>query len=93
MPSDLRKYLEYTAHIKVQYGSVMRFVVKERLEWGDGDTEDMKPKGGLFEFNGKVFCCVFSSHKYGLADMQILVFIQRTFESYLTTGLMALTLT
>ncbi|KAJ5933449.1 hypothetical protein N7454_005778 [Penicillium verhagenii] len=51
VPSDLRKYLEYTAHIKAQYGSVMRFVVKERLEWGDGNIEDMKPKGGPFEFS------------------------------------------
>ncbi|KAJ5628884.1 hypothetical protein N7490_011112 [Penicillium lividum] len=51
VPSDLRKYLEYTAQIKAQYGSVMRFVVKERLEWGDGDADDLKPKGGLFEFN------------------------------------------
>ncbi|KAJ5667160.1 hypothetical protein N7507_003024 [Penicillium longicatenatum] len=54
VPSDLRKYLEYTAHIKAQYGSVMRFVVKERLKWGDGDTEEMKPKGGMFEFDDDI---------------------------------------
>lgn len=52
LPSDLRKYLEYTAQIKAQYGSVMRFVVKERLHWGDGDMEDLKPKGRPFEFDG-----------------------------------------
>jgi hypothetical protein len=51
--------LEYTAHIKAQYGSVMRFVVKERLKWGDGDTEEMKPKGGMFEFDGMLLLCLF----------------------------------
>lgn len=55
LPSDLRKYLEYTSHIKTQYGSVMRFVVKERLHWGDGDIEDLKPKGRPFEFGGIYF--------------------------------------
>jgi hypothetical protein len=52
VPSDLRKYLEYTAQIKAEYGSVMRFVVKERLHWGDGDTEDLKPRGKPFEYDG-----------------------------------------
>lgn len=53
VPSDLRKYLEYTAQIKAEYGSVMRFVVKERLCWGNGDSpEDLKPRGRPFEFDG-----------------------------------------
>jgi hypothetical protein len=52
VPSDLRKYLEYTAQIKAAYGSVMQFVVKERLGWGDGNTQDLQPKGGPFEFEG-----------------------------------------
>lgn len=30
----------------------MRFVVKERLHWGDGDSpEDLKPRGRPFEFD------------------------------------------
>lgn len=53
VPSDLRKYLEYTAQIKAEYGSVMRFVVKERLHWGDGEQDHaLQPKGGPFEFDG-----------------------------------------
>lgn len=52
VPSDLRKYLEYTENIKAKYGSVMKFVVKERLHWGDGNPEDLKPKGKPFEYNG-----------------------------------------
>ena len=39
------------AHIKAEYVSVMRFVVKERLGWGD-NREDVKPRGGPFEYEG-----------------------------------------
>jgi hypothetical protein len=52
VPSDLRKYLEYMFHIKQKYGSVMSFVIKERLGWGDGRPEDIKPRGRPFEFAG-----------------------------------------
>lgn len=30
----------------------MRFMAKERLHWGDGDAEDLRPKGRPFEFDG-----------------------------------------
>lgn len=49
VPSELRRYLEYMAQIKAEYGSVMRFVVTERLRWG----EDLQPRGGPFEYAGK----------------------------------------
>lgn len=53
LPTDLRKYLAYTWQIKVRYGSVMRFVVKERLRWGDGeDLTKLKAKGRPFECDG-----------------------------------------
>jgi hypothetical protein len=57
VPSELRKYLEYMAQIKAEYGSVMRFVVKERLGWGDGSLEDLRPRGGPFEYAGKGRLC------------------------------------
>lgn len=57
VPSELRKYLEYMGRIKAEYGSVMRFVVTERLCWGDGSAEDLRPRGGLFEFSGKERTC------------------------------------
>ncbi|KAL4986103.1 hypothetical protein BDW68DRAFT_163943 [Aspergillus falconensis] len=50
LPSDLRKYLEYKEQIIAKYGSIMRFVVKERLCWGEGTAEDLKPKGQPFEY-------------------------------------------
>ncbi|KAI9784209.1 MAG: hypothetical protein M1816_001031 [Peltula sp. TS41687] len=35
VPSDLRRYLAYTYKIKQEYGSVMNFVLEERLRWHD----------------------------------------------------------
>ncbi|MCJ1305604.1 hypothetical protein MMC08_008419, partial [Hypocenomyce scalaris] len=35
VPSDLRRYLAYNAKLKKEYGSVMNFVLKERLQWSD----------------------------------------------------------
>ncbi|CAG7919247.1 unnamed protein product [Penicillium olsonii] len=52
VPSELRKYLEYMAQIKAEYSSVMRFVIKERLQWGDGKLSDLQPRGKPFEFDG-----------------------------------------
>ena len=43
VPSDLRKYLEYNAKLKKRHGSVMDFVVKERLKWTDLKAKDMVP--------------------------------------------------
>lgn len=31
----------------------MRFVVKERLCWGEGNVSDLQPRGQPFEFDGK----------------------------------------
>ncbi|KAL2857092.1 hypothetical protein BJY01DRAFT_242496 [Aspergillus pseudoustus] len=50
LPSDLRRYLEYKEQIIAKYGSIMQFVVKERLRWGDGIAEDLKPKGQPFQY-------------------------------------------
>ncbi|MCJ1244678.1 hypothetical protein MMC30_001877 [Trapelia coarctata] len=35
VPSDLRRYLGYNAKLKKEYGSVMNFVLTERLQWKD----------------------------------------------------------
>ncbi|KZF22444.1 hypothetical protein L228DRAFT_248133 [Xylona heveae TC161] len=42
-PSDLRKYLAYSAKLKKEYGAVVNFVLKERLQWAD-----LIPKGPPF---------------------------------------------
>ncbi|KAL8907763.1 MAG: hypothetical protein Q9171_005721 [Xanthocarpia ochracea] len=43
VPSDLRRYLEYNAQLKKKHGSVMDFVVKERLRWTDLESKDIAP--------------------------------------------------
>ncbi|OKO90917.1 N-acetylglucosamine-induced protein 1 [Penicillium subrubescens] len=45
------------AQIKTEYGSVMRFVVKERLCWGDGSPDGLRPRGGPFEYAGAKIKC------------------------------------
>ncbi|WEW58986.1 hypothetical protein PRK78_004454 [Emydomyces testavorans] len=48
IPSDLRRYLEYMAKIKATHGSVLEFIIRERLRW-----DDLKPKGARpFEHPG-----------------------------------------
>jgi hypothetical protein len=44
VPSSLRRYFQYTAKLKLQYGSILNFIVNERLKWGD----DLQPKGAPF---------------------------------------------
>ncbi|KAL8967771.1 MAG: hypothetical protein Q9183_002767 [Haloplaca sp. 2 TL-2023] len=43
VPSDLRRYLEYNARLKKEHGSVMDFVVKERLKWTDLEPTGTAP--------------------------------------------------
>lgn len=47
VPSGLRRYREYCVELIEQYGSVMAFVMQERVKW-----EDVRPKGGPFEYAG-----------------------------------------
>lgn len=55
VPSDLRKYLEYTAKIKAAYGSILDYVVKNRLQWED----NLEPKGSTpFENPGMLCSCL-----------------------------------
>lgn len=45
VPSDLRRYLEYMDKLKREYGSIMRFVLNERLHW-----TDLEPRGAPFAY-------------------------------------------
>ncbi|EON67335.1 hypothetical protein W97_06588 [Coniosporium apollinis CBS 100218] len=45
VPSDLRKYRKYTFMLTKQYGSIMNFVLKQRLQW-----LDLTPNGGPFVY-------------------------------------------
>ncbi|KAI1390257.1 uncharacterized protein F4822DRAFT_443186 [Hypoxylon trugodes] len=50
VPSDLRRYLEYIWTLKRDYGSVMNFVLTQRLHW----EAPIKPRGKPFEFEDDV---------------------------------------
>ncbi len=43
VPSDHRRYLEYNARLKKKHGSVMNFILKERLRWTDLEQKDPAP--------------------------------------------------
>ena len=45
IPSELRRYLEYNWKLKQQYGSVMDFVLSERIGW----KEPIRAEGRPFE--------------------------------------------
>ena len=47
-PSDLRRYREYCDKLVKEYGSVMAFVMQERLRW-----EDLTPAGKPFSDDGE----------------------------------------
>lgn len=48
VPSELRRYRQYTEKLVREYGSVMRFVLDERLGW-----KDSRPGDGRFRCAGK----------------------------------------
>ena len=43
IPSDLRRYLAYNHYLKEEHGSVMNFVLRERLAWAEPIVPDGKP--------------------------------------------------
>jgi hypothetical protein len=46
-PSELRRYRQFTHRLVKEYGSIMNFIVNERLQW-----ESMVPRGKPFEHEG-----------------------------------------
>jgi hypothetical protein len=47
-PSELRRYRQFTHRLVKDYGSIMEFIVNERLKWGS-----MAPRGRPFEYEGR----------------------------------------
>ena len=50
VPSDLRRYLGFTWKLRQDYGSVMKFILTQRLQW----TVPITPRGRPFEFSDDV---------------------------------------
>ncbi|BCR94391.1 GIG1 family protein [Aspergillus luchuensis] len=79
LPSDLRRYLEYKEQIVAEYGSVMRFVVKERLRWGEGTADDLKPKGRPFEYDEDIRI-LYNDWPYGVEEGIVHLVVWTKFE-------------
>ncbi|PYH92472.1 hypothetical protein BO71DRAFT_25515 [Aspergillus ellipticus CBS 707.79] len=79
LPSDLRRYLEFKEQIIAKYGSIMRFVVKERLRWGEGTLEDLKPKGKPFAFDEDIRI-LYNDWPYGLEQDIVHLVVWTKFE-------------
>jgi hypothetical protein len=49
VPSELRRYRQFTHQLVKEYGSIMNFIVNERLRW-----KSMSARGRPFEYDGTV---------------------------------------
>ncbi|KAK2861111.1 hypothetical protein FQN49_004534 [Arthroderma sp. PD_2] len=78
LPSDLRRYLEYTSQIVSKYGSVMNFVVRERLHWEDA----MTPRGLRPFENPEDHKILYNDWPYGVEKgiIHLVVWTKFTFE-------------
>ncbi|GIJ82753.1 hypothetical protein Asppvi_001264 [Aspergillus pseudoviridinutans] len=79
VPSELRRYLEFKAHIVAKYGSIMRFMVKERLCWGVGQADDLTPKGRPFEFEEDIRI-LYNDWPYGVEEDIVHLVVWTKFE-------------
>ncbi|CZS91511.1 uncharacterized protein RAG0_02113 [Rhynchosporium agropyri] len=74
-PSDLRRYLQYNHYLKQEYGSVMKFVLQERLLW----TEPIVPEGKPFEKSEDVRI-LWNDWPYGVDDKIVHLVVWTKFE-------------
>lgn len=62
VPSDLRKYRQYTHELIKEHGSILNFIVKERLHW-----PDLKQRGAPFEYPEDIKI-LYNDWPYGVDD-------------------------
>lgn len=76
-PSELRKYLEYSWRLKRDYGSVLNFILTQRLHWETPIT----PKGKPFEYDEDIKI-LWNDWPYGLEKkiVHIVVWTKFTLE-------------
>lgn len=75
VPSDLRRYLAYIYSIKKSHGSVMNFVLKERLGW----EEPIVAKGNPFEEESDVKI-LWNDWPYGIDERIVHLVVWTKFE-------------
>ncbi|KAF2469160.1 uncharacterized protein BDR25DRAFT_264366 [Lindgomyces ingoldianus] len=74
VPSDLRRYRQYTHRLIKEYGSIMNFIVNERLQW-----KTMAPKGRPFEFEEDIKV-LYNDWPYGVDEKIIHLVIWTKFD-------------
>ncbi|KAL1596602.1 hypothetical protein SLS60_009250 [Paraconiothyrium brasiliense] len=62
VPSELRRYRQFTHRLVKEYGSIMEFMVGVRLHW-----ERMSPKGRPFEYDDDI-TILYNDWPYGIDD-------------------------
>ncbi|KAF9732317.1 hypothetical protein PMIN06_002133 [Paraphaeosphaeria minitans] len=74
VPSELRRYRQFTHRLVKQYGSIMNFIVNERLQW-----KSMSPRGRPFEYDEDVKI-LYNDWPYGIDDKTVHLVIWTKFE-------------
>ncbi|KAK3651390.1 hypothetical protein LTR22_012123 [Elasticomyces elasticus] len=74
VPSDLRLYREYCAKLVKQYGSVMKFVMDERLRW-----QDLEARGKGFD-DAADYKILLNDWPYGVDERIVHIVVWTKFE-------------
>lgn len=74
VPSDLRKYRQYTHKLIKEHGSILNFIVKERLYW-----PDLKQRGAPFEYPEDIKI-LYNDWPYGVDDKIVHLVIWTKFD-------------
>lgn len=79
-PSDLRRYREFVWRLQRECGSVMAYMLRERLRWGGEGEEQQQPLGsGPFECEAD-FRVLFNDWPYGLDPRIVHLVVWTKFE-------------
>ncbi|KAL5402109.1 hypothetical protein PMIN03_010943 [Paraphaeosphaeria minitans] len=83
VPSELRRYRQFTHRLVKQYGSIMNFIVNERLQW-----KSMSPRGRPFEYDEDVKI-LYNDWPYGIDDktVHLVIWTKFVLEDDPATGL------
>lgn len=74
VPSDLRKYRQYTHKLIKEHGSILNFIVKERLHW-----PELKQRGAPFEYPEDIKI-LYNDWPYGVDDKIVHLVIWTKFD-------------
>ncbi|KAJ4351868.1 uncharacterized protein N0V89_007212 [Didymosphaeria variabile] len=74
VPSELRRYRQFTHRLVKEYGSIMNFIVGERLQW-----KTMSPKGRPFECDDDIKI-LYNDWPYGIDDRIVHLVVWTKFE-------------